>query len=71
MAATSGRFDLRPAQIESWVEDGKRDIEISPLKGWQVRKRVLGRRPLVEAKVSRAERPDQHWATVLCRVWDG
>jgi putative transposase len=41
------------------------------LKGWQVRKRALGQRPRIEAKVSRAERPDQRWATDLCRVWGG
>lgn len=41
------------------------------LKGWQVRNRALGQRPRIEAKVSRAERPDQRWATDLCRVWGG
>ena len=41
------------------------------LKGWQVRKRALGQRPRIEAKVSRAELPDQRWATDLCRVWGG
>ena len=44
---------------------------IFQLKGWQVRKRALGQRPRIQAKVSRAERPDQRWATDLCRVWDG
>ncbi|WP_228884922.1 IS3 family transposase [Stenotrophomonas rhizophila] len=42
---------------------------IFQLKGWQVRKRPLGQRPRIEAKVSRAELPDQRWATDLCRVW--
>lgn len=32
---------------------------IFQLKGWQVRKRPLGQRPRFEAKVSRAELPDQ------------
>ncbi|WP_312366924.1 hypothetical protein [Stenotrophomonas sp.] len=44
---------------------------IFQLKGWQVRKRALGQRPRIEAKVSRAEPPDQRWATDLCRVWGG
>lgn len=44
---------------------------IFQLKGWQVRKRALGQRPRIEAKVSRAEKPDQRWATDLCRVGGG
>lgn len=44
---------------------------IFQLKGWQVRKRPLGQRPRIQAKVSRAELPDQRWATDLCRVWGG
>ncbi|WP_244953606.1 hypothetical protein WCN78_17675 [Xanthomonas axonopodis pv. vasculorum] len=44
---------------------------IFQLKGWQVRKRAPGQRPRIEAKVSRAEKPDQRWATDLCRVWSG
>ncbi|MEX3583197.1 MAG: hypothetical protein VB137_12450 [Burkholderia sp.] len=41
---------------------------IFKLKSWQVRKRPLGQRPRIEAKVSRAEKPHQRWATDLCRV---
>ena len=41
---------------------------IFQLKGWQVRKRALGQRPRIEAKISRAEKPDQRWATDLCCV---
>ncbi|WP_422505651.1 hypothetical protein [Stenotrophomonas sp. GZD-301] len=44
---------------------------IFQLKGWQVRKRPLGQRPRIEAKASRAEAPDQRWATDLRRVWGG
>ncbi|WP_293716540.1 hypothetical protein [Stenotrophomonas sp. UBA7606] len=44
---------------------------IFQLKGWQVRKRALRHRPRIEAKVSRAELPDQRWATDLCRAWGG
>jgi len=44
---------------------------IFQLKGWQVRKRPHGQRPRIESKVSRAEKPDQRWATDLCRVWGG
>ena len=31
----------------------------------------MGSRPRIEAKISVAERPDERWATVLCRVWGG
>jgi hypothetical protein len=44
---------------------------IFQLKGWQVRKRAVGSRPRIEAKVSAAERPDERWSTDLCRVWGG
>lgn len=44
---------------------------IFQLKGWQVRKRPLGQRRRTEAKIARAEGPDQRWATDLCRVWGG
>ena len=44
---------------------------IFQLKGWQVRKRAIGHRPRIEALPSVAERPDQRWATDLCRVWGG
>lgn len=38
------------------------------LKGWQVRTRPLRQRARIEARVSRAELPDQRWATDLCSV---
>jgi putative transposase len=41
------------------------------LHGWQVRKRAVGQRPRIEAKVSATQRPDERWATDLCRVWGG
>ena len=44
---------------------------IFQLKGWQVRKRAVGRRPRIEALPSVATAPNQRWATDLCRVWDG
>lgn len=44
---------------------------IFQLKGWQVRKRAIGNRPRIEALPSVATRPDQRWATDLCRVWGG
>ncbi len=44
---------------------------IFQVKGWQVRKRAVGHRPRIEVKVSAAERPDERWATDLCRVWGG
>ena len=44
---------------------------IFQLKGWQVRKRPLGQRSRIEAKVPCADRPDQRWATDLCGVWGG
>jgi|TARA_R110000851_G_C13003900_1_gene558579 putative transposase len=44
---------------------------IFQIKGWQVRKRAIGRRPRIEALPSVATAPDQRWATDLCRVWGG
>lgn len=44
---------------------------IFQIKGWQVRKRAVGFRPRIEAKVSAAEKPNERWATDLCRVWAG
>ncbi|PJK02394.1 transposase [Lysobacteraceae bacterium NML71-0210] len=44
---------------------------IFQLKGWQVRKRAVGRRPRIQALPSVATAPDQRWATDLCRVWGG
>ncbi|MBA8882371.1 DDE-type integrase/transposase/recombinase [Dokdonella fugitiva] len=44
---------------------------IFQIKGWQVVKRAVGSRPRVEAKTSAVQRPDERWATDLCRVWGG
>ena len=44
---------------------------IFQIKGWQVRKRPIGFRPRIEAKVSVADKPNERWATDLCRVWTG
>ena len=41
------------------------------LRGWQVRKRPVGFRPRIEARRSRASRPNERWATDLSRVWTG
>ncbi|EIT67838.1 IS3 family transposase [Hydrocarboniphaga effusa] len=41
------------------------------IQGWQVKKRPVGRRPRVEALPSKAQAPNQRWATDLCRVWAG
>ena len=44
---------------------------IFQIKGWQVRKRPIGRRPRIEAIPSVAMSPNERWATDLCRVWGG
>ena len=44
---------------------------IFQIKGWQVRKRPIGFRPRIEALPSVASRPDERWATDLCRIWGG
>ncbi|MDZ4078432.1 MULTISPECIES: hypothetical protein [Hydrocarboniphaga] len=41
------------------------------IKGWQVKKRPVGHRPRIEALPSKAQAPNQRWATDLCRVWAG
>ncbi|XUP36902.1 IS3 family transposase (plasmid) [Xanthomonas axonopodis pv. vasculorum] len=44
---------------------------IFQIKGWQVRKRAVGKRPRIEALPSVAGAPNRRWATDLCRVWGG
>lgn len=44
---------------------------IFQLNGWQVRKRPVGFRPRIQALPSRATRPNERWATDMCRVWTG
>jgi putative transposase len=39
------------------------------LMGWQVKKRPIGFRPRIQALPSVAQRPNERWATDLCRVW--
>jgi putative transposase len=41
------------------------------LMGWQVKKRPIGFRPRIQALPSVAQRPNERWATDLCRVWAG
>jgi putative transposase len=41
------------------------------LKGWQVRKRPVGFRPRVQVLPSVAQRPNERWATDMCRIWAG
>ena len=38
---------------------------------WQVKKRPVGFRPRIQALPSVAQRPNERWATDLCRVWAG
>lgn len=44
---------------------------IFQLKGWQMRKRATGFRPRIEARISGAARPNERWATDMCRAWTG
>lgn len=44
---------------------------IFQIKGWQVRKRAVGRRPRIQSLPSVAQAPDERWATDLCGVWGG
>lgn len=44
---------------------------VFPLMNWQVRKRPMGFRPRIQAKLSVASAPNQRWSTDLCRVWAG
>jgi len=44
---------------------------IFQFKGWQVRKRPVGFRPRIKALLSVAQRPNERWATDLCRIWAG
>jgi putative transposase len=54
------------------LEFNKNTVQrIFQLKGWQVHKRPVGVRPRVEDLPSVAEKPNERWATVMCRVWSG
>ena len=54
------------------LEFNKNTVQrIFQLKGWQVRKRSVGMRPRVEDLPSVAEKPNEHWATDMCRIWGG
>ncbi len=44
---------------------------IFQLKGWQVKKRPEGFRSRIQALLSVAQRPNERWATDLCRIWAG
>lgn len=44
---------------------------IFQLKGWQVRKRPVGNRPLIQAVPSVATAPNERWSTDSARVWTG
>ncbi|PTR08302.1 DDE-type integrase/transposase/recombinase [Cereibacter azotoformans] len=41
------------------------------IKGWQVRKRLVGMRPRIEAVPSVATAPNERRSTDMCRVWAG
>jgi len=54
------------------LEFNKNTVQrIFQLKGWQVRKRPVGFRPRIEALPSVASRPNERWATDMCRIWCG
>jgi putative transposase len=54
------------------LEFNKNTVQrIFQLKGWQVRKRPVGLRPRVEELPSVAEKPNERWATDMCRIWSG
>lgn len=58
--------------VAGLLEMNKNTVQrIFQLKGWQVRKRAVGRRPRIEALPSVAQAPDERWATDLCRIWGG
>jgi putative transposase len=44
---------------------------IFQIRGWQVKQRLIGFRPRVQAIPSVAHSPDERWAIDLCRVWTG
>lgn len=44
---------------------------IFQIKGWQVRKRPIGKRPRIEAVPSVATTSNERWSTDLRRVWAG
>jgi putative transposase len=58
--------------VASLLDFNKNVVQrIFQLKGWQVRKRPVGFRSRIESLPSVATRPDERWATDLCRIWGG
>ena len=58
--------------VASLLSMNKNTVQrIFQIKGWQVRKRAIGFRPRIEARASVAGKPNERWATDLCRVWTG
>lgn len=58
--------------VAGLLEMNKNTVQrVFQLRGWQVRKRAVGRRPRIEALPSVATKPDERWATDLCRIWGG
>ncbi|MBP6897032.1 MAG: hypothetical protein KBC94_21660 [Pseudacidovorax sp.] len=44
---------------------------IFQLRGWQVRKRLVGFRPRIQSLPSVANAPNERCSTDMCRVWAG
>ena len=58
--------------VASLLRMNKNTVQrIFQIKGWQVKKRAIGFRPRIEARASVAGKPNERWATDLCRVWTG
>jgi putative transposase len=58
--------------VASLLRFNKNTVQrVFQLMGWQVRKRAIGHRPSIEALSPVATRPNERWATDLCRVWAG
>ena len=58
--------------VASLLDFNKNTVQrIFQLKGWQVRKRPVGFRPRIETRISKADKPNERWATDLCCVWAG
>ena len=71
-AMIEGNPSLGYRTVAQLLDSNKNTVQrIFQLKGWQVRKRPVGFRPCIEAKISRADSSNERWAPNLCRVCAG
>lgn len=64
--------ELGYRRVSYYLEENRKKIQrIFQIKGWQVRKRAVGKRPRIQALKSESSQLNERWATDLANVWCG